>query len=67
MLEWNLSGSESQVENWNVKENGDKGGLEEDSEVTHGVNQTLLRDGEVSGLADHQVSPLDSDDGDEVS
>jgi hypothetical protein len=27
----------------------------------------LLSEGEVSGLADHQISPLDSDDGDQVT
>ena len=42
VLEWNLSGSKSQVQNWDVEENGYKRSLEEKSEVTHGVNHTLL-------------------------
>lgn len=67
MLEWDLSGSESQVQDWDVKKDCDKGGLEEDSEVTHCVNHTLLGEREVSSLADHQVSPLHGNDGDEVS
>jgi hypothetical protein len=65
--EWNLSGSESDVEWLDVAEEGNEGSLEEESEVTEGVDHTLLREGEVSGLADHQVSPLDANDGAEIS
>jgi len=65
--EGNLSGTEGDVKEWNVEEDGDEGGLEEDSEVTHGVDHKLLRKGKVSGLADHQIGPLDAHDGDEVS
>ena len=65
--EWNWSGTKSNVQEWNVKEDGDKGGLEEESEVTEVVDHTLLGEGEVSGLADHEISPLDADDGYEVT
>jgi len=65
--EWDLSGSESNVEEWNIKENGNEGGLREESEVTEAVGHTLLSEGEVSGLADHQVSPLDAHDRYEVA
>jgi hypothetical protein len=37
MLEWDLSSSEGNVEEWNVKENGNKGSLREESEVTEAV------------------------------
>lgn len=67
MSEWNLSGSKGHVQEWNVKEDGDEGGLEEDSEVAHGVDHKLLGEGKVSGLADHKVRPLDAHDGDEIS
>ena len=67
MWESNLSGTKSNVQEWNVKEDSDKNGLENKSEVTHGVDHTLLREGEVSGLADHEVSPLDANDGYEVA
>ena len=60
--EWNLSGSESNVEEWHVQENGDEGGLGEEAEVTELVDHTLLSEGQVSGLADHQVSPLHAHD-----
>jgi hypothetical protein len=65
--EWDLSGSEGDVEEWNVKEDGNEEGLREESEVSEGVNHTLLSEGEVSSLADHQISPLDANDGDEVA
>ena len=65
--EWNLSGSEGDVEEWYVKEDGNEGGLGEKSEVTEGVGHTLLSEGEISGLADHQISPLDANDRDEVT
>ena len=67
MGEGNLSGTKSNVEWSKVEEDSDKAGLEAESEVTHGVDHTLLGEREVSGLADHEISPLDSDDGDEVS
>jgi len=65
--EWNLSGSQGDVQEWHVEEDGDEGGLEENSEVTHGVDHKLLGEGKVSGLADHKVGPLDAHDGDEVT
>jgi len=65
--EWNLSGSQSRVEEWNVEEDGDEGGLEEKAEVTHLVDHKLLGEGKVSGLADHEISPLDAHNRDEVA
>ena len=65
--EWDLSGSEGNVKEWDVKEDGNKGGLREESEVTETVGHTLLSEGEVSSLADHQISPLDTIDRYEVT
>ena len=65
--EWNWSGTKGNVQEWNVQEDGDEGGFEEESEVTEVVDHTLLGEGEVSGLADHEISPLDADDRDEVT
>jgi len=65
--EWNWSGTKGDVQEWNVQEDGDEGGLEEESEVTEVVDHTLLGEGEVSGLADHEISPLDADDRYEVT
>ena len=50
-----------------VQEDGDKGSFEEETKVAEVVDHTLLRDGEVSGLADHEISPLDANDGDEIA
>jgi len=65
--EWDLSGSEGNVKEWDIKEDGNKGGLREESEVTETVAHTLLSEGEVSSLADHQISPLDANDRYEVT
>lgn len=62
-----LPGAEADVQGGDVEEDGDEGGLEENSEVTHGVDHKLLGEGKVSGLADHKVGPLDAHDGDEVT
>jgi len=67
MWEWDLSGLETVVHEWDIQENGNESGLGEESEVTEGVVHTLLRQGEVSGLADHEISPLDANDGYEVT
>jgi len=67
MSKWNLSSLEPVVNEWNVTENGDEGGLREESEVAETVGHALLGEGQVSGLADHEISPLDANDGDEVS
>merc|ERR1711907_222980 len=55
------------VEEWNVEEHGDEGSLEEEAEVTHPVDHKLLGEGQVSGLADHEIGPLDAHNGDEVA
>ena len=67
MWEWDLSGSEGNIKEWNVKEDGDESGLEEKSEVSEVVDHTLLGEGKVSGLADHEISPLYAYDGYEIS
>jgi hypothetical protein len=41
--EGNHSGTKSNVEWWNVQEDGDKGGFEEETEVTEVVDHALLR------------------------
>jgi len=67
MSEWNLSSTKSNVQEWNVQEDGDEGSFEEKTEVTETVDHTLLGDGEVSSLADHEISPLDTNDGYEIA
>jgi len=62
-----LSGTEGNVKEWDVKEDGNESGLREESEVTETVVHTLLSEGEVSGLADHQISPLDTNDRYEIT
>ena len=63
----NSSGHESDVQEWGVAEDTDQDSFEAESEVTKGVDHTLLGKGEVSSLADHQIGPLDGDDGDKVT
>jgi len=41
--EGNHSGTKSNVEWWNVQEDGDEGGFEEETEVTKVVDHALLR------------------------
>jgi len=65
--EWDLSGTESVVKEWDVEEDGDEGSLGEETEVTKHVDHTLLGERKVSSLADHEIGPLDANDGDEVT
>jgi hypothetical protein len=65
--ESDLSSLEDIVAERNVTEDGDEGSFEEKTEVTELVDHTLLGEGEVSGLADHEISPLDADDRYEVT
>jgi len=65
--ERNLSGGKSNVQEWNVTEDSNQDSLEGKTKVTEAVDHTLLSEGEVSSLADHQISPLDTDDGDQVT
>jgi hypothetical protein len=65
--ESNLSGGEGNVEEWHVTEEGDEDSLEAKTKVTEAVHHALLSEGEISGLADHQISPLDANDGDQVT
>lgn len=67
MRERDLAGSKHQVDEWNVGQEGNECGLEEETEIGVAVVHALLGEGEVSGLADEQVSPLHTHDGDEVS
>lgn len=67
MSESHLSRLEDVVAAGSVAEEGNEGGLEEEAEVTEMVGHTLLRQREVSSLADHEISPLDAHNGDEVA
>jgi hypothetical protein len=67
MGEGDLTGSEGSVEPRDVTEDGDKGSLEEETEVGASVDHALLGDGEGAGLADHEIGPLHAHDGDEVT
>jgi len=67
MWESNTSGLEGNVKWSDVTEDGNESGFGEETEVTEGVPETLLGDGEVSGLADKEISPLDTDDGAKVA
>lgn len=58
MREGNLSGTKSNIEEWNVEEDSDEGSFEEKSEVTEVVDHELLGEGKVSSLANHKISPL---------
>jgi len=62
-----LSGTESNIEEWNVEEDSDESSLEEKSEVTEVVDHELLGEGKVSSLANHKISPLDAHNRDEIS
>ena len=62
-----LPSAETDVKGRNVQEDGDKSSLEEEAEVTHGVDHALLSEGQVASLADHEVSPLDAHDGHKVA
>jgi len=63
----NSTGSQHKVEEGNVGEESGKSSLEEETEDHVTVDHTLLRDGEVTGLANEQVGPLHNDNGDEVT
>jgi hypothetical protein len=65
--EWNLSRTKGVVQEWHVAEAGDQSSLEEETEVSESVVHALLGKGQVSGLADHEISPLHAHDGDEVT
>jgi len=65
--ERNLSGGQGHVQERNVAEDGDENGLEAKSKVTEAVDHTLLSKRKVSSLADHQVSPLDANNRDQVA
>jgi len=65
--ERNLPGGKGNVQERNIAEDGDEDGLEAHTKVTEAVDHTLLGKGEVSSLADHQISPLDANDGDQVA
>ena len=65
--EWNLSGTKGNVKWWHVQQDGDEGSFEEKTEVSELVDHELLGEGQVSGLADHKISPLDAHNGYEVT
>lgn len=55
-----MSGTEGNIEWWHVQQDGDEGSFEEKTEVSEFVDHELLGKGQVSGLADHKISPLDA-------
>jgi hypothetical protein len=63
----NWSGSEGSVEWWDIKKEGNESELEEETEVTHAVDHTLLIERKVSSLGGDETGSLDSDDGYEVA
>lgn len=67
MWECNHTGSKWNVDEWHVAEASNEGSLEEESEVGVVVDHSLLRDGEVSSLANEEIRPLYTDNGDEIS
>jgi len=67
MWECNHTGSKWLVDEWHVAEASDEGSLEEESEVRVHVDHSLLGDGEVSGLANEEIRPLHTDNGNEIS
>lgn len=67
MRERNLSGGKGNVQEWNVTEDSNENSLEAETKVTETVDHALLSEGEVSSLADHQISPLDANNRDEVT
>lgn len=67
MLWGNWSGSEGSVEWWDIEKEGNESELEEETEVTHAVDHTLLIEGEISGFGGDETGSLDSDDGYEVA
>lgn len=67
MGERDLSGSEHVVQERNVAKESNQSGLEEQTEVRVLVHHTLLRDRQVSGLANEQVRPLNANNGDKVT
>jgi len=67
MRESNLSCTKSNIQEWNVKEDGHQSSFEEESEVTEAVDHELLGQGKVSSLANHKISPLDAHNRDEIS
>lgn len=67
MGERNHSGSETGVDPLEVAEEEAEKSLGEEGLVHVSVDHTLLGDGEVSGLANEKIRPLDAHDGDEVT
>jgi len=67
MGEGDLSGTKSNIKEWNIEEDSDESSFEEKSEVTEVVDHELLGKGKVSSLANHKISPLDAHNRDEIS
>jgi hypothetical protein len=65
--ERNLSCGQSDVQERNIQENHTEDSFEAHTKVTEAVDHALLSEGEVSSLADHQISPLDANNGDQVT
>lgn len=67
MREGNHTSSEHEVQNPEVTEQCNESGLEEQCEVRVVVKHTLLRDGQVTGLANHEIGPLYAHDGNKIT
>jgi len=66
MLRSNHSCTERKVDPLEVAKEGNEDSLEDETEVENLVLHTLLGDGQVSSLADHEIGPLDTNDRHEV-
>ena len=64
MWEGDAAGSEKEIAVVEVAEESDKGSLKEESKVGVVVQHSLLRDGQVTGLANHEIRPLYAHNGD---
>ena len=62
MGERNHASSKTLVDPLEVAEEGDESSLREEGAVHVDVDHALLGDGEVSGLANEKIGPLDADD-----
>jgi len=65
--EGNLSGSQSNIQEWDVAQDGDQSCFEEETEVSEAVDHALLGEGKISSLANHEIGPLDTYDRDKIS
>lgn len=65
MVEADVASTEENMERGDVTEEGTKAGFKEETKVQGTVSHTLRCKGFLTGLAAHQISPLDNNNGDE--